>query len=31
MDIFLPPEVTLLVREGDRTVGGETVIGRWTH
>ena len=31
MDIFVPPEVTLLVRKGDRTVGGETVIGRWTR
>ncbi|WP_110207349.1 phosphatidylserine decarboxylase [Nocardioides daejeonensis] len=29
MDIFLPPEVELSVREGDRVVAGETVLGRW--
>ncbi|WP_235738889.1 phosphatidylserine decarboxylase [Nocardioides alcanivorans] len=29
MDIFLPPEVTLTVREGTRVIGGESVIGRW--
>jgi phosphatidylserine decarboxylase len=31
MDVFLPPDVTLQVAEGDRTVAGETVIGRWTR
>ena len=31
MDIFLPPEVELSVAKGDRTVAGETVIGRWTR
>jgi phosphatidylserine decarboxylase len=30
MDVFLPPVVALQVAEGDRTVAGETVIGRWT-
>lgn len=29
MDVFLPPEVELGVAKGDRTVAGETVIGRW--
>jgi len=29
MDIFLPPEVELTVREGERVVAGESVIGRW--
>lgn len=29
MDVFLPPEVTLTVTKGDRTVAGETVLGRW--
>jgi phosphatidylserine decarboxylase len=29
MDVFLPPEVDLTVAKGDRTVAGETVIGRW--
>jgi phosphatidylserine decarboxylase len=29
MDVFLPPEVELTVAKGDRTVAGETVIGRW--
>ena len=29
MDVFLPPEVTLTVAKGDRTVAGETVLGRW--
>jgi phosphatidylserine decarboxylase len=32
MDVFLPPEVELGVAKGDRTVAGETVLGRWpTH
>ncbi|MGY2874667.1 phosphatidylserine decarboxylase [Marmoricola sp. URHA0025 HA25] len=31
MDVFVPPEVELAVAKGDRTVGGETVIGRWTR
>jgi len=31
MDIFVPPDVRLTVTKGDRTVGGETVIGRWTR
>jgi phosphatidylserine decarboxylase len=29
MDVFLPPEVTLDVAKGDRTVAGETVLARW--
>jgi phosphatidylserine decarboxylase len=29
MDVFLPPEVELSVATGDRTVAGETVLGRW--
>ncbi len=29
MDVFVPPEVTLVAAEGDRTVAGETVIARW--
>jgi phosphatidylserine decarboxylase len=29
MDVFVPPEVELTVRAGDRTVAGETVLGRW--
>jgi phosphatidylserine decarboxylase len=29
MDVFLPQEVTLAVTKGDRTVAGETVLGRW--
>jgi phosphatidylserine decarboxylase len=29
MDVFLPPEVELAVTKGDRTVAGETVLGRW--
>ena len=29
MDVFLPPECTLTVREGQRVRGGETVIARW--
>ena len=29
MDVFVPPEVELAVRTGDRTVAGETVLGRW--
>ena len=29
MDVFLPPEVELSVSKGDRTVAGETVLGRW--
>jgi phosphatidylserine decarboxylase len=31
MDVFVPPEVQLTVATGDRTVAGETVIGRWTR
>jgi phosphatidylserine decarboxylase len=31
MDVFLPADVELAVAKGDRTVGGETVIGRWTR
>jgi phosphatidylserine decarboxylase len=31
MDVFVPPEVELSVAAGDRTVAGETVIGRWTR
>lgn len=29
MDVFLPPEVEVLVGVGDRTIAGETVIARW--
>ena len=29
MDVFVPPEVELLVAEGDRVVAGETTLGRW--
>ena len=29
MDVFVPPEVELAVAKGDRTVAGETVLGRW--
>jgi phosphatidylserine decarboxylase len=29
MDVFVPPEVELTVSKGDRTVAGETVLGRW--
>jgi phosphatidylserine decarboxylase len=31
MDVFVPPDVELAVSAGDRTVAGETVIGRWTR
>ncbi|MBW8751138.1 MAG: phosphatidylserine decarboxylase family protein [Propionibacteriales bacterium] len=31
MDVFVPPDVELTVAKGDRTVAGETVIGRWTR
>lgn len=29
MDVFMPPDVELGVAKGDRTVAGETVLGRW--
>jgi phosphatidylserine decarboxylase len=29
MDVFVPPEVEILARVGDKTVAGETVIARW--
>jgi phosphatidylserine decarboxylase len=29
MDVFVPPEVALLVHAGQRVVAGETVIARW--
>lgn len=29
MDVFVPPQVELVVTEGDRVVAGETVLGRW--
>lgn len=29
MDVFVPPEVNLLVHAGQRVVAGETVIARW--
>lgn len=29
MDVFVPLEVELAVAKGDRTVAGETVLGRW--
>lgn len=31
MDVFVPPECDLLVRQGQRVVAGETVIARWTR
>jgi phosphatidylserine decarboxylase len=31
MDVFVPPQCDLLVREGQRVVAGETVIARWTR
>lgn len=31
MDVFVPPDVTLTVAKDERTVAGETVIGRWTR
>ena len=31
MDVFVPPQCDLLVSAGDRVVGGETVIARWTR
>ena len=30
MDVFVPPQVQLCVAAGERTVAGETVVGRWT-
>lgn len=30
MDVFLPPECTLTVTQGQRVRGGETVIARWS-
>lgn len=29
MDVFVPPEVEIVARVGDKTVAGETVIARW--
>ena len=29
MDVFVPPHVELTAREGEHTVAGESVIGRW--
>ena len=29
MDVFVPLDVELTVAKGDRTVAGETVLGRW--
>jgi phosphatidylserine decarboxylase len=29
MDVFVPPECTVVVRKGQRVRGGETVIARW--
>lgn len=31
MDVFVPPECTVLVTEGQRVRGGETVIARWSR
>jgi phosphatidylserine decarboxylase len=31
MDVFMPPDVELAVAKGDRTVAGETILGRWPH
>jgi phosphatidylserine decarboxylase len=31
MDVFLPPDVDVTVVKGQRTIAGETVIGRWTR
>jgi phosphatidylserine decarboxylase len=30
MDVFLPPDIPLRVKAGDRVVAGTTVLGRWT-
>lgn len=29
MDVFVPPSVAVLVKQGDRVVAGTTVMGRW--
>ncbi|MFV0464098.1 MAG: phosphatidylserine decarboxylase [Nostocoides sp.] len=29
MDVFLPPEVTVVVASGERVVAGESLLGRW--
>ena len=29
MDVFVPPECTVLVSTGQRVRGGETVVARW--
>lgn len=31
MDVFVPPEVEIMVSVGDRTAAGETVLARWPH
>jgi phosphatidylserine decarboxylase len=31
VDIFLPGNATLLIKEGDRTKGGETVLAQWKN
>jgi phosphatidylserine decarboxylase len=30
MDVFLPPELPVQVRAGDRVIGAVTVLSRWT-
>jgi phosphatidylserine decarboxylase len=27
-DVFLPPQVQILVKKGDRVLGGQTIIGK---
>jgi len=29
VDIYLPSDAILLVKEGDRTIGGETILAEW--
>lgn len=30
MDVFLPPDIPLQVKKGDRVVAARTVLGRWS-
>jgi len=29
VDLYVPPEVEILVREGDKVIGGQTVVAQW--